>query len=115
MKAVKVDEVRPWTPPLHFDVDVSEFVGAAQGAARFTWALARMKPGGGAESHTHPDSEHAFFVIQGEMVVSNGRQEYRLRPGTAIFIPPGEPHSTRNAAPGETVYLTVTSPPLPRR
>ena len=53
---------------------------------------------------------HEIFVLEGEGIITMGGKEYTVRPGMAIFIPPGIRHSYRNV--GNTLWRFICTIPL---
>ena len=52
-------------------------------------------PGFGPPIHVHDDAAEAFYVLQGEYVMSLDGDEHRCPAGSFIFIPLGVPHGFR--------------------
>jgi len=86
-------------------------IGEADGAPSFTMRQFEVAPGGHTPLHSH-GHEHEVFVLQGEGVVLEGQREHPLRPGTAVFVPPNQPHQFRNTGPGALVFLCLIPHPL---
>ena len=61
------------------------------GSENFVMRLAEKRQTAPITHHTHP-WEHGVFVLEGEGIVSNGREERSIGKGSVIFIPPNEPH-----------------------
>ena len=53
----------------------------------------RIDPGGTATPHTHPDQDHGYFVVDGELVVTADGDEFKVGPESAIYLPAGVEHS----------------------
>lgn len=74
-------------------------------------------PGGTlAAAHVHAAEEEVIYILSGAGAIlaedGDERQELRLEPGVAIFIPPGLIHQIR-ADSGEPLKLvTLFSPPV---
>ncbi|MBI4220624.1 MAG: cupin domain-containing protein [Chloroflexi bacterium] len=49
-------------------------------------------PGGWTRPHSHPDHEHAYYVIRGQALVKVGDQERVLGAGEVAYIPKGTLH-----------------------
>jgi mannose-6-phosphate isomerase-like protein (cupin superfamily) len=60
--------------------------------------------------HVHAREDEMFYVLAGEHVVQCGDEEFRLGPGSVVFLPRGIPHSQRRVVPGEGRLLVLTSP-----
>jgi mannose-6-phosphate isomerase-like protein (cupin superfamily) len=52
-------------------------------------------PGFGPPVHVHDDAAEAFYVLEGEYVMSLDGDEHRCAAGSFIFIPVGAPHGFR--------------------
>jgi mannose-6-phosphate isomerase-like protein (cupin superfamily) len=52
-------------------------------------------PGFGPPIHVHDDAAEAFYVLDGEYVMSLDGDEYRCLAGSFVFIPAGVPHGFR--------------------
>lgn len=65
------------------------------GAENFAMRLFEMEPEGYSPFHSHP-WEHEFFILEGEGVVVEGKEERQFRAGDVIFIPPNEKHQFKN-------------------
>ena len=52
-------------------------------------------PGFGPPIHVHDDAAEAFYVLDGEYVMSLDGEEHRCPAGSFIFIPVGVPHGFR--------------------
>lgn len=110
MKHVKVSELDSKVLPKHERVYASEIWGTESGARNCVVMYNEMEGDGGAQMHTHPESEHIFYVLMGEMSVTDGNERWIVKKGESLIVPPGEPHEAR-ATGDECHYLLVTSPP----
>ncbi|NPV70188.1 MAG: cupin domain-containing protein [Firmicutes bacterium] len=65
--------------------------------------------------HVHQAEEEAMFIIsgQGKLVIEDGKEEYEVKAGTAIFAPPGLKHKIINTGNEELKLVWAYSPPLP--
>ena len=52
-------------------------------------------PGFGPPVHVHDDAAEAFYVLEGEYIMSLDGGEYRCPAGSFVFIPAGAPHGFR--------------------
>ncbi|MCL5960182.1 MAG: cupin domain-containing protein [Chloroflexi bacterium] len=112
MKLIDPTGQPSYCPPLHFDLAARDVISRAVGASNVSVALTEIEPGGGADTDVHPDSEHIFFMLEGELTFYSGQEEVTLTRGKGLFIAPGEPHSSRNNGRGKGAYLVITSPPI---
>lgn len=54
--------------------------------------------------HTHPKSDEAFLVLEGELIIDVEDRSVSVKPGQLFMVPRGVRHRTR--ARGRTVNLT---------
>jgi len=52
-------------------------------------------PGFGPPIHVHDDAAEAFYVLEGEYIMSLDGEEQRCPAGSFVFIPAGVPHGFR--------------------
>jgi quercetin dioxygenase-like cupin family protein len=55
----------------------------------------RIDPGGIAEPHTHPDQDHGYFVVDGELLVIADGAAFHVAAESAIYLPAGVEHSLK--------------------
>ena len=74
--------------------------------------LAYMEPGGGGPSkeHTHKH-DHLFVVMEGEMLIKQGRKRQTLEAPGAVLVPGGKPHSIWNAGNTDLELVVVNLDP----
>jgi mannose-6-phosphate isomerase-like protein (cupin superfamily) len=73
----------------------------------------RLEPGQvGTDPHVHRHHADAFYVLEGELLVTLGEEEVMLDAGGFVLIPPEVVHSFRNPGPGRPRYLNVHSPAM---
>jgi len=76
-------------------VTIRWVISAEDGAPNFYMRVFEVSPGGYSPLHSHP-WEHEVYILSGEGEVVREDGGAKLRPGTAVFIPPGETHQFRN-------------------
>ena len=86
-------------------------IGPDDGAPSFTMRQFEVAPGGYTPKHAHAH-EHEVFVLEGEGVVFEGDVPHALRPGTAVFVPPNQPHQFRNTGSDVLKFLCLIPHPL---
>jgi len=89
--------------PVKEGITIRWVIGEPQGAPNFALRVVEFAPGAVFDAHQHP-YEHEIFVLEGEGVAEG---EVPLRPGTALYIPPGEPHGYRNTGTGVLRFICV--------
>ena len=73
-------------------------------------AEAVVEPGGVTELHRHNSSEEIYHVCSGEGVMTLGREEFPVRAGDTICIPPATLHRVRNSGSGSLKILCCCAP-----
>ncbi|MBS7650614.1 cupin domain-containing protein [Candidatus Bathyarchaeota archaeon] len=76
------------------------------GAENFAMRFFEVTPGGFSPLHKHP-WEHEVFILEGEGIVTDGKEDRRFRQGDAIFIPPNEEHPLKNTGSSTLKLLCV--------
>jgi quercetin dioxygenase-like cupin family protein len=86
-------------------------VGPDDNAPSFTMRQFEVAPGGNTPKHAHP-YEHEMFVLEGSGVAFDGEAEQPLRPGTVVYMPPGQLHQVRNTGAAPLKFLCLIPHPL---
>jgi transcriptional regulator with XRE-family HTH domain len=74
--------------------------------------LLTFEPGGDLGSHPVSHAgEELGLVLKGRVECSVGDEVYLLEEGDSVYFDAKVPHRTRNAAPTESTYLLVVTPP----
>jgi quercetin dioxygenase-like cupin family protein len=60
-----------------------------------TSGVCEIAPGGELALHCHPPLE-LYYFLEGTGVVTLGRDDYAVQPGSTIYIPGGTPHRIHN-------------------
>lgn len=106
-RVIKIRDISPILPALHYDLKSRRIVSDAE-AKTFKASMVTLDPSGRSDPHVHAGVAQLYFVLKGEMGVQIEGQEFRLKPGEAAVIKPGEKHCNFNVFPGETDYLSIT-------
>ena len=61
-------------------------------------------------SHTHPTENEMFYVLQGALTFTCGKETFDVKKGGFIFLPHGIEHSYKVRSKGLVRLLTITSP-----
>jgi quercetin dioxygenase-like cupin family protein len=79
------------------------------GSEHITTSLVEMSPGGRQHIHSHK-TEQCYYVLEGEGLMTVGRETQRVAAGDCIFIPSNELHGLNND--GKTIlkYFSAGSP-----
>jgi mannose-6-phosphate isomerase-like protein (cupin superfamily) len=71
------------------------------------WLDPRMP---GPPPHVHPNSEESFEVVEGALDVFRDAEWITVRPGESATVPPGTPHTLRNATDEPVKMITRIRP-----
>jgi mannose-6-phosphate isomerase-like protein (cupin superfamily) len=112
MRIVQVGALPVTVLPQHHEVFAREIWGPATGGKKVTVLHNVMLAHGGAEMHTHPDCEHIFYVLVGELKVTDGKQTVIVAAGQGLVIEAGEPHQVTGTGNMDCQYIAITSPPV---
>ena len=74
MRVIEVGGIRTNVLPKHHDVFAREIRGPESGDKKVTVLHNVLLAHGSAEMHVHPESEHIFYVLRGELQVSDGKK-----------------------------------------
>lgn len=55
-----------------------------------------IEPGNSIGLHQHLDEDEVFIILKGEGILSDGKEEYKVKEGDAILTGNGEFHSIKN-------------------
>ena len=66
------------------------------GAKNYAMRLFELEPGGSIPLHAHVNTEHEIFIIEGCGTLNDGKENYEIKRGDAIFTKPGDKHSFKN-------------------
>lgn len=61
---------------------------------RLTCGFTTVYPTGSTTGHSHDDMEEIYFFISGEGVMVVGEDEFPVKAGDCLYVPPGEYHTT---------------------
>jgi len=51
-------------------------------------------PTGSTTGHAHDDMEETYYVVSGKGIMVVGEDKYDIKEGDALYVPPGEYHTT---------------------
>jgi quercetin dioxygenase-like cupin family protein len=111
MKKVRLDEVKPYAAPGHFNMVAMRLSGKEEtGAQKFWVGLSHFLPGGGAE-YAYEDSptEKVYIVLEGEITVKTKKEEFTLGPLDVIYIAPNEGREIINKTNKPVSMLVIIS------
>ena len=91
---------------------IAFMVDRALGAHHLVMFIVQFAPGGRCDAHDHP-FEEAYFVLEGEVVLTLAGREHRLGPGDYAWSGVGTPHGFRNEGRVPVRWLEVQAPAPP--
>lgn len=71
---------------------------------------AMVPPGGGPPLHIHHDSDEAFYLIDGELEISNEKRKQIVGAGAFVFVPKGKVHAFKNVGDEPCKMLIIFTP-----
>jgi quercetin dioxygenase-like cupin family protein len=98
--------------PGHFGGALSKALvdPANAGTRRLDFRISRYAPNAYVEEHSHKVQEQVYYVLEGEGLLTVGREEHLMRAHDYAYLPPGVPHSFANTGTAGLVFLVVTTP-----
>lgn len=112
MKKVDVGAIKPVVLPKHSEVFAREIWGPLSGGKNCCVVHNVMLAYGGAEMHTHDETEHIFYILRGELKVYDGEKTSVFTAGDSFVIEAGEPHEITGTGRMDCEYLAISSPPV---
>lgn len=85
-------------------VKIRWMITEARGAENFVMRHFEISPKGYTPLHTH-HWEHEIFILSGQGVITDGKNERPLKEGDVVFIPKGETHQFKN--PGDAPFTLL--------
>lgn len=89
-----------------------DVVDEAGGSTQMGFGVARLDPGGFADTHVH-SWEESLYVVDGALTVDTTEGSYELRVGDYALVPVGMSHGLRNVSDGPATFAEMRAP-LPR-
>jgi len=81
-------------------------ISEKDGALNFDMRVVEVEPGGQSHHHRHP-WEHQVFVLKGTGIVFQKGFQASIKPGSVIFVSPGEEHCFRNTGDQTMEFICV--------
>jgi mannose-6-phosphate isomerase-like protein (cupin superfamily) len=78
-------------------------------AIRYSLAHAVVKPGQVTRSHSLKNSE-VYYILKGNGVMHINGESANVRPGQAVYIPPGSRQYIRNTGESDLIFLCIVDP-----
>ena len=68
------------------------------GALHYAMRIFTIAPGGEIPLHSHADTEHEMFVVEGEAILKSTGADQVVRAGDALLVLTGDQHGFANAS-----------------
>ncbi|EWY38325.1 membrane protein [Skermanella stibiiresistens SB22] len=105
MRIVRLADAPAYEAPGHALMRMARLQGREAGPSTSLWlGLSRIAPGGGTTLDASA-LEKMYVVLEGEVVISNGREEATLHPWDSCRIAPHEERRLANLTDREAVIL----------
>jgi quercetin dioxygenase-like cupin family protein len=82
-------------------------IGQKDGAKNYAMRLFELQPGGLIPLHSHEETEHEIFIINGEGTINDGENDIRVKKDDVIFVKPGEKHSFINNSQNPLKFICI--------
>lgn len=98
--------------PGHFGGALSKMlVGPGNaGTSRVDFRISRYAPNAYVQEHSHKVQEQIYYVLEGEGVLTVGKERHLMRAHDYVYLPPGVRHSFTNTGLAGLVFFVVTTP-----
>lgn len=98
--------------PGHFGGALSKaLVGPKNsGSSRIDFRISRYAPNAYVQEHAHKIQEQVYYILEGEGLLTLGKEKHLMRAHDYVYVPPGVRHSFTNTGTSGLVFLVVTSP-----
>ena len=107
MQVNRIEDVKTYDAPGHFDVETLRLQGLdASDAKAFSIGISHFQPGGGCE-HAGSPPEKAYVLLSGELTVITDDGEVTLKPMDSCYIAPNENRSIINRGSEVATLLVV--------
>ncbi|MCQ1536926.1 cupin domain-containing protein [Methanosarcina sp. KYL-1] len=83
---------------------------SVHGNSNQSLAEATVPPGGVTILHKHAVAEEIYHITEGSGIMTLGNEEFEVRVGDTVCIPPGTPHRIRNTGEKELKILCCCAP-----
>ena len=92
--------------------DCASGVKASVSSTDGGFTLIESNTSGGAPWHVHTREDEYFYVVEGEIKVWCGKEEFHAGPRSFIFLPRNVPHAWDVKPPGKATVLMMTVPAM---
>ena len=80
------------------------------GTQRLDFRISRYAPNAYVQEHKHKIQEQIYYVLEGEGMLTLGKERHLMRPHDYVYVPPGIRHSFTNTGTNGLVFLVITTP-----
>ncbi|MGA7677961.1 MAG: cupin domain-containing protein [Dehalococcoidia bacterium] len=111
MKKVRLNEVKAYAAPKHFNMVAMRLQGKDEtGIQKFWVGLSYFLPGGGAEwAYEDSPTEKVYLVLDGEITVRSKTEEITLGPMDSLYVAPFEGREIINKINKPATMLVIIS------
>lgn len=82
-------------------------IAEEDGAKNYAMRLFELKPNGIIPLHSHIDTEHEVFIIEGRGTFNDGKNDIQVKKGDVIFVEPKNKHSFKNTSDKPLKFICV--------
>jgi quercetin dioxygenase-like cupin family protein len=94
----------------HEGVSMKVIVDKSTGSQSMWVGIGQFAAGGEVDIHTHEHSEHCYYILKGEIIVTDNVGRHRITEGMGCWIAMNEPHGMVNESNETAVYFVVSAP-----
>lgn len=69
-----------------------------------------LRQKGGPAKHLHYDQDEWFYALEGDLLIEAGDEQFRMKPGDALFVKKTVPHSWANVGETRMRFLALVTP-----
>jgi quercetin dioxygenase-like cupin family protein len=98
--------------PGHFGGALSKALVGPQnsGSKKIDFRISRYAPNAYVQEHAHRIQEQVYYVLEGEGLLTLGKEKHLMRAHDYVYVPPGVRHSFTNTGLAGLVFLVITTP-----
>ncbi len=85
-------------------------LSAGDTGGAFALFIDEVPPNGGPPLHIHHREDETFYVLEGELVIQLGEEQFAAPAGSSTFLPKGVPHTFTNVTTETARALVVLTP-----
>lgn len=82
-------------------------IAEKDGAEHYAMRLFELLPGGLIPVHSHDDTEHEIYIIEGTAILNDDENKITVKKGDVIFVKPGDKHSFINTSDKPFKFICV--------